>query len=157
MITDKAFAQQVRDLSDTAFAAAYLILENRADCEDAMSEAILKAYQRRGTLLRQESFRAWFFQILRNEAYTILRRRQRVTPVEELPEMPGEDNPAQAMDLRRALSYLSEQQRMALLLQQEGYELKEIAVALDIPEGTVKSRISRAKSTLRTLLKEDKQ
>ena len=52
MISDTAFADGVRSLTDTAFAVSYLILGNSADCEDAMSEAILRAYQNRGKLLK---------------------------------------------------------------------------------------------------------
>ena len=82
MISRDAFAQEVRSLTDTAFAVAYLILGNRADCEDAMSEAILRAYEHRDRLKKRESFRAWFLRILRNEAYDTLRKRRRLTPVE---------------------------------------------------------------------------
>lgn len=153
MISDNAFAQEVRSLTDTAFAVAYLILGNSADCEDAMSEAILRAYEHRDRLKKRDSFRAWFLQILRREAYNVLRRRKRISPVEELPEGPAPDrDDAGRLDLQAALKRLTEDQRTALLLQQEGYELSEIGQALDVPVGTVKSRIFRAKKTLRDLL-----
>lgn len=156
MISDTAFAQEVRFLTDTAFAVAYLILGNTADCEDAMSEAILRAYEHRDKLKKRESFRAWFLRILRNEAYSTLRKRRRLTPVEELPEQAApEGDAAGRLDLQDALLELGEDQRTALLLQQEGYALEEISQALDVPVGTVKSRISRAKKTLRTILEDD--
>ena len=156
MISDNAFADGVRELTDTAFAVAYLILGNSADCEDAMSEAILRAYEHRGRLKKRESFRAWFLRILRNEAYTVLRKRRRIQPVEDLPEeeAPGTDAEGR-MDLQAALAQLGENQRTALLLQQEGYELAEIGDILDVPVGTVKSRISRAKQTMRAILEEE--
>jgi RNA polymerase sigma-70 factor (ECF subfamily) len=156
MISDNAFAQEVRELTDTAFAVAYLILGNRADCEDAMSQAILRAFEGRGKLKKRESFRAWFLRILRNEAYTLLRKRRRLTPVEELPEEAApEGDSAGRLDLKAALAELTEEQRTSLLLQQEGYELTEIAEITDVPVGTVKSRISRAKKTLRAILEEN--
>ena len=156
MISRDAFAQEVRSLTDTAFAVSYLILGHSADCEDAMSAAILRAYENRGKLKKRESFRAWFLQILRHEAYNLLRKRRRLTPVEELPEEAApEGDDAGRLDLQAALSQLTEDQRTALLLQQEGYDLAEIGQALDVPVGTVKSRISRAKRTLRTLLEEN--
>ena len=155
MISDNVFAQEVRSLTDTAFAVAYLILGNRADCEDAMSEAILRAYENRERLKRQDSFRAWFLRILRNEAYTLLRRQRRLTLVEEMPEEAApEGDSAGRLDLKAALAELTEEQRTSLLLQQEGYDLTEIAEITDVPVGTVKSRISRAKNTLRTILEE---
>ena len=86
MISRDAFAQEVRELTDTAFAVTYLILGNSADSEDAMSAAILRAFENRGKLRKRDSFRAWFLQILRHEAYDLLKKRRRLTPVEELPE-----------------------------------------------------------------------
>ena len=153
MISRDAFAQEVRALTDTAYAVTYLILGNSADCEDAMSAAILRAFEGRGQLKKRESFRAWFLQILRHEAYTLLRTRRRLMPVEEMPEAAAPDrDDAGRLDLQEALTELTEAQRTALLLQQEGYDLSEIGQILDVPVGTVKSRISRAKQTLRTLL-----
>ena len=155
MISRDAFAQEVRELTDTAFAVTYLILGNSADSEDAMSAAILRAFENRGKLRKRDSFRAWFLQILRHEAYDLLKKRRRLTPVEELPEEAApEGDDAGRLDLRQALRELTDTQRTALLLQQEGYDLAEIGRILDVPVGTVKSRISRAKQTLRTLLED---
>ncbi len=156
MISDNAFAQEVRDVTDTAFAVSYLILGNSTDCEDAVGQAVLQAYESRGKLRKRESFRAWFLKILRNEAYGILRRQRRVQPVDELPEQsaPQEDTD-ERLDLQSAMMELDADQRTALLLQQEGYSMEEIAQTLDAPVGTVKSRIYRAKSTLRTILQEN--
>ena len=156
MISRDAFAQEVRELTDTAFAVTYLILGNSADSEDAMSAAILRAFENRGKLRKRDSFRAWFLQILRHEAYDLLKKRRRLTPVEELPEEAApEGDDAGRLDLRQALQELTDTQRTALLLQQEGYDLAEIGQALDVPVGTVKSRISRAKKTLRAILEEN--
>lgn len=156
MISDNAFAREIRELTDTAFAVAYLILGNSADCEDAMSEAILRAYKNRERLKKRDSFRAWFLQILRHEAYNVLRKQRKVFPVEEIPEReaPNQDADRQ-IDLHAAMEQLDEDQRTALLLQQEGYSLAEIGQALGIPVGTVKSRISRSKQKLRSILEEE--
>ncbi len=155
MISRDAFAQEVREFTDTAFAVTYLILGNSADSEDAMSAAILRAFENRGKLRKRDSFRAWFLQILRHEAYDLLKKRRRLTPVEELPEEAApEGDDAGRLDLRQALQELTDTQRTALLLQQEGYDMAEIGQILDVPVGTVKSRISRAKQTLRTLLED---
>ena len=156
MISDNAFAQEVREVTDTAFAVSYLILGNSTDCEDAVGQAVLQAYESRGKLRKRESFRAWFLKILRNEAYGILRKQRRVQPVDELPEQsaPQEDTD-ERLDLQSAMMELDADQRTALLLQQEGYSMEEIAQTLDAPVGTVKSRIYRAKSTLRTILQEN--
>ena len=155
-ISDDVFVEEVRTLKKTAFGTAFLILRNTADCEDAMSAAIVKAYEHRDKLNQRDSFRAWFLRILRNEAYTILRSRRKVFETDEIPENPQLfPDAAQSLDLRDALMRIKEDQRNALFLKQEGYSLEEIAAVLHVPVGTVKSRISRAKDSLRKILEEN--
>ena len=118
-----------------------------------MSEAIVKAYEHRSSLVKRDSFRAWFLRILRNEAYTVLRGRRKVFETDEIPDT-AEPFPdaARSLDLHAALMRLSEDQRNALYLQEQGYSMEEIAETLNVPAGTVKSRISRAKEMLRSYL-----
>jgi RNA polymerase sigma-70 factor (ECF subfamily) len=155
-IHDDAFVEEVRSIKKTAFGVAYLILKNTYDCEDAMSAAILKAYAHRDKLQKRSSFRAWFLRILRNEAYTVLRERRKVFETDEIPETPRPFPDAEeSLDLRAALMKLREDQRNVLFLKQEGYSMEEIAAVMNVPVGTVKSRISRAKDTLRKILEEN--
>ena len=155
MLHDDVFVEEIRRVRQTAFGVAYLILKNPSDCEDAMSAAIVKAYEHRGSLKKRDSFRAWFLRILRNEAYTILRERRKVIKTDQLPDMPvSTPEPAETLDLRAALMRLGADQRNALYLREQGYSMEEIADVLQIPVGTVKSRISRAKDALRKLLED---
>ena len=118
-----------------------------------MSAAIVKAYEHRGKLQKRDSFRAWFLRILRNEAYTVLRERRKVFETDEYLELPVADtDSSETLDLRDALMRLPEDKRNVLYLWQEGYSMEEIAEILDAPVGTIKSRIARAKETLRTYL-----
>ena len=153
VIQDDVFIEEIRNVRQAAFGLAYLILKNTSDCEDAMSEAIVKAYEHRSSLLKRDSFRAWFLRILRNEAYTVLRERRKVFETDEIPDTvePFPDA-ARSLDLHAALMRLSEDQRNALYLQEQGYSMEEIAETLNVPVGTVKSRISRAKEMLRSYL-----
>ncbi len=155
-IRDDVFVEEIRSVKKTAFGVAYLILKNTFDCEDAMSAAIVKAYEHRDKLNQRDSFRAWFLRILRNEAYTILRSRRKVFETDEIPQSPQLfPDAAESLDLRDALMRIKEDQRNALFLKQEGYSLEEIAAVLHVPVGTVKSRISRAKDSLRKILEEN--
>ena len=152
-IRDDAFVDEVRNVKQTAFGVAYLILKNTTDCEDAMSAAIVKAYAHRDKLQKRSSFRAWFLRILRNEAYTILRERRKIFDTDEIPELPEPfPDTASSLDLRAALMRIGEDQRNVLYLREEGYSIEEIAAVMNVPVGTVKSRISRAKETLRSYL-----
>ena len=153
IIPNGVFVEEIRNVKKTAYGTAYLILGNTHDCEDAMSAAIVRAYENRCKLKKRDSFRAWFLRILRNECYDTLRRRRRVFETDEIPEDPSDrKDPTLALDLRDAVMRLPELQRNALYLRQEGYSVEEIAAIMSVPEGTVKSRISRAKETLRTML-----
>lgn len=155
-IHNDVFVEEIRSVKQNAFGVAYLILKNTTDCEDAMSAAIVKAYEHRDKLRKRDSFRAWFLRILRNEAYTILRERRKVLETDEIPEIPIADTDrARSMDIRNALMRLNPDQRNALYLQEQGYSMEEIAEVLTVPVGTVKSRISRAKETLRSYLEEN--
>ena len=151
ILDDGSFCKAVRELEPTAFAVAWLLLRNNADCEDAMSAAVLRAYEKRSGLKNADSFRAWFLRILKNEAYNVLRHRSRLVPLETL----ASEAASQAPDpvLAEALLKLPEQQRIAVVLQAKGYSQSEIAHILRIPEGTVKSRLSRAKASLQSELK----
>ena len=153
-MTDDVFVEEVQAVKKTAFGTAFLILKNTPDCEDAMSAAIVKAYEHRGKLKKRDSFRAWFLQILRNECYTILRGRRKVFETEDLPETSDPRDPTLALDWKDAVMRLSKDQRTALYLREQGYSLEEIATITDAPAGTVKSRISRAKETLRLILED---
>lgn len=148
---DSRFCEAVRELTPTAYAVAWLLLRSSADCEDAMSAAVLRAYEKRAGLKNGASFRAWFLRILKNEAYNILRHRSRHVPLDAVAEQPAAQAPDPA--LAEALLKLPEQQRLAVVLQARGYSLAEIARILRIPEGTVKSRLSRAKASLLSELK----
>ena len=153
VISDDVFVEEIRSVKQTAFGVAYLILKNTSDCEDAMSAAIVKAYEHRNTLLKRGSFRAWYLRILRNEAYTILRERRKVFETDESPETPESFPDAdRSLDLRAALMQLKEDQRNVLYLREEGYSMDENAAVLNVPVGTVQSRVSRAKETLRSYL-----
>jgi RNA polymerase sigma-70 factor (ECF subfamily) len=104
--------------------------------------------------------RAWLFTIMHN-VYVNQVRRSVNGP--QFVELPAQDPPGQASsqaesavnldNLQRSLQFLSPDQREILMLVTiEGLRYKEVAAILDIPEGTVMSRLSRARQQLRTLL-----
>ncbi|MDO5324441.1 MAG: sigma-70 family RNA polymerase sigma factor [Clostridia bacterium] len=131
------------------------MLREPQDRLDAVQEAVLKAWQNRNRLRREEFFETWLTRILINECHNIQNARRRSAPMDELPEpaAPPEDG---SWALRDALMALDEALRLPLLLSyMEGYRVREIAKILRIPEGTVKSRIARAKRKLRALLEEE--
>ncbi len=142
--TQLALAQERR-----LYRIAVSYTASSADAEDAMQEALLRAWDRRDTLREETLFATWLTRILINECKNILRKRRRMIPVAELPALftPPEDE--KAADVRRVLFAMQERYRVPLVLSLlEGYRLQDIATMMKLPLGTVKSRIARGKKLL---------
>jgi len=146
------FVRRVRDCERRLYRVARTLLSTDADCEDAVQEALLRAWARRDTLREAAYFETWLIRILINESRNIHRRR----PVEaELPD----NLPARAEDmspLYDALQALPRKIRITLELHYiEGYRTREIAQILGVPEGTVKWRLASGRRSLKKELGEE--
>jgi RNA polymerase sigma-70 factor (ECF subfamily) len=134
---------------------------NAADADDLVQDCIERALARHDSLREPESLGRWLRTILHNLYITKLRRRGAASvPIEDFAEdlalsVPAEDQ-GQVRDLVRAFSALSVEHRQVLLLiSLEGLSYREVAEVLDIPIGTVMSRLARARERLRALLEGD--
>ena len=142
------FTKEVRPLLDTLYRAAYALLQNDADAQDAAQSSVEQAYRSLDRLKDRKKFRPWLLRILKNECYAILREKKRYIPFDDLPET-GEE-PLDTLDLKNAFLRLSPESRLSVTLYYyEGYSIPEIASLLGEPEGTVKSRLSRARKAMR--------
>lgn len=153
-MTKDDFAVQIMDMKKTLYHVACGILRSEADREDAVQECILKAWEKRDSLKNDGAFRAWVTRILINECYDICRRSSKVIVMDELPEIaaPEMDN----RDLRDAINKLEDIYRLPIILfYVEGFSIREVARILQIPEGTVKSRLHAGRGKLRILLGEE--
>lgn len=129
------------------------LLQSDADRQDAMQQALLKAWEKRHTLKNEGFFKTWLIRILINECKNILRRQKRVSPVDTLPE--GE-TPAYDMALRDLIDRLPEKQRMCVILHYvEGLPVQDVARALHVPAATVRGRLMQARRKLKIDLEED--
>lgn len=146
----QAFTQQVKQMERRLYRVAMSYTGNEADAADAVQDALLRAWARRDTLRDESLFATWMTRVLINECKTLLRKRRRMMPVERLPQPSHQPPPDAQDDLRAALLALEPRYRVPLVLNAlEGYTLREIAGMLHLPEGTVKSRVSRARQQLR--------
>lgn len=147
---NQAFTQQVKQMERRLYRVAMSYTGNEADAADAVQYALLRAWARRDTLRDESLFATWMTRILINECKTLLRKRRRMMPMERLPQQSYQPPPDAQDDLRAALLALEPRYRVPLVLNAlEGYTLREIAGMLHLPEGTVKSRVSRARQQLR--------
>lgn len=147
------FVDRVRSCERRLYRVARTMLRSEADCEDAVQEALLKAWSAKGTLRESAYFETWLIRILINECRAVYRRRR-------LGEAELTDNIAQPVSddagLMQALKTLPEKQRIAIELHCiEGYSVREISNILRVPEGTVKWRLKRARDQLKDTLERE--
>lgn len=124
------------------------------DRMDAVQEAILKAWANVDRLRNERFFETWLTRILINECHNIQATRKRIAPLEYVPESKEEASGGER--IKDAVLSLEMDFRMPVILHyMEGYKTREIARILEIPEGTVKTRLARAKQKLRRMLEEE--
>jgi RNA polymerase sigma-70 factor (ECF subfamily) len=158
------FERQVLPHLDAAYNLARFLMRNDRDAEDIVQEAALRAF-RFFDSFRGENSRAWFLSIVRNTAFTALKRNrmddQTVEFDEELhggqipPLDPGIalDRAQDQQTVRAAIEQLPAEFREALTLRElEGMSYKEIADVAGVPIGTIMSRLARARRQLQMLL-----
>jgi len=144
------FTQNVLKNETTMYRVAKSILPNDADCEDAVSEALLKGYAKLYMLREESFFKTWLIRILINECYKIRREKKVAVDLQSCEEiLPVYDAEYDPM-LHEAIMNLPSKMRMVIVLYYiEGYAVNEIKSILHIPSGTVKSRLSRGRQLLK--------
>lgn len=150
-MTATEFSNQVILMEPMLYRVAYGLLLNRTDCADAVQEALLRAWEKRNTLRDESLFRTWLTRILINECYSMLRRRKRAVPLDEVPEPVAP--PDADRELHDAIARLDKKLRLPVVLHyMEGYSVSEAAAILHLPAGTVKTRLFKARKILRLQL-----
>lgn len=146
---------------DRIYSLVLGITGNADDAFDAAQNAFLRTFQNFESYDGRASLGTWIHRIAVNEALQLLRRRgveRRHAPriargMEAPPAIESEFDPAV---LEAALQQLSDEHRVLLLLRyQAGMSYREIAAVLELPEGTIASRLNRARAELRVLLDRD--
>lgn len=149
---NQEFQDRVRACERRLYATAYLLLHVTADCEDAVQEAVLRAWQRLPGLQNPQFFETWLTRIVINECKSQLRRRSRRGETELSPRLAAPVSPEP--ELHAALTALKWKYRVVLTLKYiDGYTIEEIARILTLPRGTVSSRLDQAKRLLRAQMK----
>ncbi|HTZ47780.1 MAG TPA: sigma-70 family RNA polymerase sigma factor [Verrucomicrobiae bacterium] len=153
------FEALLADCGPLAFRVAQGVLRNAADAEDVAQEALLRAYQKFDRLRDPARFRSWLvrisFRLALDRWRSAKRREQRETrwaePQHPAPPTAAEVAASNAFRARldKAMAELPEKSRLVLLLAAiEGYTLVEVAGVLNVPVGTVKSRLFFARKQL---------
>jgi len=170
-----AFNELILHYQTQVYNLAYHLLQDGAAADDATQEAFISAYKALNKF-RGGSFRAWLLRIVSNACYDEMRRRKRrptvswddfgeveeeanphLTDHAELPEQTVQRDELRAL-LDRAIAQLPEEQRIVLVLvDRMGLSYEEAAQTVKVHLGTVKSRLSRARSRMQVLLQEERE
>jgi len=169
------FARDAMEFAPQLYSAALRMTRNEADAADLVQETYLRAYRGYGNFSEGTNLRAWLYRILTNTYINIYRARQRrpietdLADVEDLYMYRRLDTIESAAisrsaedqlidmiaddDVKQALDDLPEAFRLPVLLADvEGFSYKEIAEMLDIPIGTVMSRLHRGRKAMQKAL-----
>ena len=175
MADQSTFADQVEPFVDQLYAAALRMTRNPADAEDLLQETFVRAFRGFPNFTDGTNLRAWLYRILTNtfiNSYRAKQRRPEQTELDEVEDLYlyrrlggleaaqlGRSAEDELMDMftegdvRQALDDLPESFRMAVLLADvEGFSYKEIAEIMDVPIGTVMSRLHRGRKALQKRL-----
>ncbi len=176
MADQGTFADNAMEYMPALYAAAVRMTRNPSDAEDLVQETYLRAYRAYRTFEEGTNLRAWLYRILTNtfiNSYRAKKRRPEQSDVEDVEELylyKRAGNLAQGVgrsaeeelldhftdaDVKAAVDELPEQFRLAVLLADvEGFSYKEISDILDVPIGTVMSRLHRGRRALQKALLE---
>jgi RNA polymerase sigma-70 factor (ECF subfamily) len=163
-----AFGQLVLKHQDRLFNSLMHMTANREDARDLVQEAFVQAFVKLDTFQGASAFYTWLYRIAFNLAATHHRRRKPAASVEQIRETSGEepvepgDGPHERLErdernrqVRLALAQLGDEHRAVLILREiDDCDYETIAEILDVPVGTVRSRLHRARLQLREQLEE---
>ncbi len=152
----EAFEKLLLLYSEQMYRTAFLYVGNREDALDVVQETSCKAYLAIQKLKKEKYFATWLTRILINTAVEHLRSQSANVALELVDEqlVIAEKNPVEYLDLIEALQSLRAEYRDVLILFYfQGLSIKEAAEVMQLPTGTVKTYLFRAKAALKTILK----
>lgn len=168
----EAFGELVRRYQDRLYNTVYRLVDNAEDAQDVLQEAFLNAYQSLDSFKGDALFFTWLYRIAVNKAVSMKRKKRVSLSIEvghgesngHLEPLDASENcqPGLALEkaeqerhIRHALSRMSPEHRTVLILKDmEGQKYETIAEVLQVPIGTIRSRLHRARLELRDLLEQ---
>ena len=140
----------ILESQESLYHVAKTLLRSDADCEDAISETIVKAFSNVHTLREDRYAKTWLIRILMNECYALMRRDRRIVSMETYQREEETGQRKDYSELYEAISRLPYEIRLCVILYYlEGYSVKEVAELMEVTESTVKNRLMRARKRLK--------
>ena len=155
MLARDEFTRLTEANSDMIYRIALSYLRSPHDAEDAAQEVLLGLYLAKKDFESDDHVRFWLVRVTANECKKRLRSRRESASLDECVELIAPDDAESREVLRAVLSLNDKLREVTVLHFYQGYKIAEIARILKIPQGTVGTRIKRAKEKLKELLGED--
>lgn len=158
-LDEELFKKELTELIPHLRAFSRSLCGNATLADDVAQDAMLKAWKSRDKFKPGSNLKAWTFTILRNQFYSIKRRSWRATSLDQqvaeqtIVAQSDQEKVVELNELRRGLDSLKDDQREALILVgASGLSYEEAAEICDCAVGTIKSRVSRARKALETIM-----
>jgi len=165
MISSNEFLDNYNQLKDLLFGFAMKLTKNQSDAQDLVQDTTLRAFKNKDKFQQGTNFKAWITTIMRNSFINKYRKNKRKNlvsgPIEdytysiESSELTQSDTGIMAEDLNKIVDSLQENYKVPFMASFRGFKYNEIAERLDIPLGTVKSRINYARKILREKISQE--
>ena len=158
--------EELLKLKDSLLCFAYKLTSDSEKAKDLLQDTALKVLTNRDKYVSQENFKGWVFTIMKNIFLNNIKKESRISsPAEQtddvyllnIPQECGFNTPDSSYSLKeinKVISLLSKEYRYPLLMLVVGYKYQDISHTMNIPTGTVKSRIYYARKKLQVLLKD---
>ena len=148
--TDAYIEAVVRKYSPALLRAAFSVLRNTADAQDAVQEAFLRLMKKRPAFNDDQHEKAWLIRVTINAAKNIRSASYRIEPLEDCDAFVYQEY---SETLNAVLSLPPKYRTVIHLYYYEGYSIKEIAAILEIPEATAGTQLARGREKLKSILK----
>ena len=152
--------QIILENMQTLYRVAFGILKNDDEIYDAISATTVKVFENIHTLKKEEYVKTWITRILINECYKICNKNKKIIYLENVQQKNLVHNDThEELEFKNLIRNLNDElKEIVILYYFEDFSIKEISKIIKIPEGTVKTRLSRARKKLEdTILNENKK
>ncbi len=150
---EAAFAELYQMMFQPLVKFAYKLCGHHDWAQDAVQDVWLDTAKKLRRLEDPKAFRSWMFRAVRWRCIDLARKANKTEKLDNQNELATEATEPQDKGLLKLINQLSEVERQAVyLFYLEGFSLAEIAIVLEVPKGTVKSRLNRARRNLKALM-----
>ena len=155
----QAFARLIEEVKLKIYKTGMAILKNDDDTCDAIQETLESAYKNLNSLKEEKYFSTWIIRIMINKCYDIIRKNKKVSYINEKMQINDSgyyDMYCSESELESVLNQIdSDLKTTVVLYYYDDMSVSQVSEILNIPEGTVKSRLSRAREKLYDILKKE--